>query len=511
MNISDTKKNEDNEKLKSLNSNRKVLSNSVIYSISGILQKCFSFFLLPLYTAFLSTEDYGVTNIASSFLNTASFIVSLSLYSAVMRFYVDYKNDKEKLKRFYGTVISFVFVSSILFISVLSIGRRLLSKYIFVGVSFFPTIAICLLSLVFFCQHAIYDNILRSQQKAIKCSILSVLYFLVTVAGNIVFVVYFKMGANGVLLSILIATFLYTCAFAIDVFLQKSVTICIDFRLLKDALHYSIPIVPHDLSTILVDLLSKVLIGGANSLSAVGLYSIAVQFGSISDTLQYYVNQAYTPWLFEQLKNKNEECQISIGHVVRMLCSTLGLFIIGIGLFSQDYIFLFLESSYKSAWHYVPLIIIVYSIKMIYYFYVSIILYYKQAAKRLFIATLSGSLINALLSAAAIPLWGTYGSIAADTVGIIIRVTIVYFISIKCEGIGLHIADFIKCICIIFVFMFFGLLPSYIYHIEAFNILNFMYKSFLILTYLIILITAYKEDIKILLKRTRQKRQYLNK
>ena len=41
-------------------SGKRVLINSVIYSCCGILQKCFSFFLLPLYTAYLTTEDYGL-------------------------------------------------------------------------------------------------------------------------------------------------------------------------------------------------------------------------------------------------------------------------------------------------------------------------------------------------------------------------------------------------------------------------------------------------------------------
>lgn len=485
-----------NHSFKPSNSSKKVLSNSAIYAVSGILQKCFSFFLLPLYTSFLSTEDYGITNVASGFLNTMSFIVSLSLYSAVMRFYVDYKNDGEKLKRFYGTVITFVFISSVFFICVLSIAHTALSTYVFKGIDFFPKIAICLLSLGFFCQHEIYDSILRSQQKAVKCSVLTILYFLITVSCNILFVVHYKMGANGVLLSTLISTFLYTCYFLIDIFIKKSVTICIDIKLLKEALRYSIPIIPHNLSTKFVELFSIVLIGGTKSLGVVGIYSIAAQFGGISDALQNYVNQAYTPWLFDQLKCHNDGFRETISRVARVLRLLFGFIFVCIGLFSQDYIFIFLDKSYMDAWHYVPLVVIVYSIKIPYYFYVSMLLYYKQASKKLFIATVSGSLVNVLLSAFAIPRWGAYGSIAADAVAMVIRVAIVYCIGSRYENIGLYLKDFVKSFCLILVVMTIGLLPSYYNNLQAFSISNFLYKTIIVLVCFVCLYAFNRKEIK---------------
>ena len=81
-------------------SGKKVILNSVIYSVSGLFLKCFSFFLLPLYTAYLTTEDYGITSVATSFIGTMSYVVSFSLYSAIKRFYVDLKDKPDTLKRF---------------------------------------------------------------------------------------------------------------------------------------------------------------------------------------------------------------------------------------------------------------------------------------------------------------------------------------------------------------------------------------------------------------------------
>ena len=168
---------------------KKLILNSVIYSFSGLLIKCFSFFLLPIYTAYLTTEDYGIINLSSSFLNTMGVIVTFSLFSAVMRFYVDLKDDERKLKRFYGSVILFTCISGGIWTGLLIFLQDPLSKLVFSGTAFFPVVFVSVISLVFSCLHTIYDNILKSQQKASKASILNIAYFLVTVSLNIFFVV----------------------------------------------------------------------------------------------------------------------------------------------------------------------------------------------------------------------------------------------------------------------------------------------------------------------------------
>lgn len=467
--------------------------------------KCFSLFLLPLYTVYLSTEDYGIQSVANSFISTMAFVVAFSLFSAVMRFYVDLKNDEVRLKRFYGTVILFVFGSAITFGVLFCLFRRFLVRYVFSDIPFYPVVFICIITLVFNCQQQIYINILRSQQKAIKCSVLSIAYFFVTLGFNIIFVVGKRMGATGVLLSLLIANVLYTTYFIIDMVKTRSIIICFDGKLLKEALSYSIPLMPHDLATRLAQLISKVLVGNTGTMASLGLFTIASQFGDIADTVQTYVNNAYGPWLFERLHNQSDGYKKTIRSVVRGLCAVIGLFFVGLSLFSHDYIVLFINHSYVQAWGYVPLIVMVYGIKTMYYFYVNILLYYKKASKILFTATLIGSLVNVFTSAVFIPLFGVYGSIIADAIAMLIRVGIVYIISRRYEDIGLKVSDFIWNFLIVVSFIFVGLLPSYLYFQDKFSILDFAYKIGIILLYCIYLYFAYRKQLIPMLNRVRSR------
>lgn len=426
-----------------------------------------------------------------------SFIVSLSLFNAIMRFYVDYKQDQSKLRRFYGTVSNFVLLSSIFWFILLTIFRTPLSHFVFSNIDYYPIIAVTLLSLTFNCQHSVYTYILRSEQRALKASILDIINFLFSVGINVYFVVGLKLGALGVVLTSCITNFLYMLYFFIDVYASKKMSFCLDFKILKDALNYSIPLIPHNLASQIAQLVSKVLISGANSLGDLGLFTVASQFGIIADTIQTYVHQAYQPWLFEKLDSWEEESKILVRKVSNLLCAFIGLFFLGIALFSQDYIVLFVDNRYITSWRYVPLIVAVYAIKTMYYFYISVIFYDKGATKVLFTATISSSIINILLSSIFIPSWGVNGSILADAIAMVIRVAIIYIIcQLKCLDSGIRLHDFIFNLIIVLSFIFVGLSLSYIKYQESFSIVNFFFKIAVIFLYVLFQTVLYRKEIK---------------
>lgn len=489
------------------NSGSKVLFNSIIYSCSGLLLKCFSFFLLPLYTAYLTTEDYGITSVITSFISTASFVVAFSLFSAIMRFYVDLKDDPKKLKRFYGTISLFVFLSGIVCAVILTLLRQLVSKYLFSGIDYFPLIFVCLISLIFNCQHTIFDNILRSQQKAMKCSICSIAYFFITLTLNIVFVVVLKLGALGTLLATLIGYAAYTIYFVIEMSITHTIEFCIDLKLLKAALKYSIPIMPHNLSTQIAVFISKLLISGSGTLAGLGVYTVASQFGHIADTIQGYVDSAYGPWLYEQLHNKGTEYKKIIRNNVNLLISVIGFFFVGISLFAQDYILLFIEKSYIDAWKYIPLIVAVFAIKTAYYFFVEILFYFKKAARKLFWATLTSSVLNIFLSYLFIPVWNVYGSIFADAISMFVRVAIVIVISRQYEDVGIRIRDFVKNFFIVEGFVVVGLLLSITQYQSVFSLLNFGYKVFITILYAVIAFVLNRKTVAAFLAQIKKRRQ----
>ncbi len=467
-----------------MTSKKKVLKNAVVYTFSNIMIKAFNFFLLPLYTAYLSAADYGTTNLIKNFSGVMSIVCVFSSYAAVARFFADYKDDKDKTRKLFGTLITFTFLSGLCFTLLIVINRAFFIKYIFKGLSFFPTVLMAIIGVMFGCLYNMYQYILKGAEQATKSAITSIIYFFLMLALNIIFVVGLKMGANGVILATLITNILCTSYMLMSLLRHRLIKFGIDLSILKEVLKYSIPLMPHDLSTTISSLFSSVFINNSFNLSSLGLYSMASQFGDITDTVQSSVNTAFQPWFFVQMRDRSSSSNESIRKLSYTLVWLYSAFFLGIALFSQDVILLLLNENYILAWKLIPLIVVSYSIKTIYYFYVNVLFYYKTASKYIFIATLSSSILNVILSAVLIPRYSSYGSIAADIITMIVRVVIIVYISKKFDDIGYKVMSFLKITFVEIVFIFIGLWFSYTKYSEIFDFKNFLFKCVVYLVFL---------------------------
>ena len=453
--------------------NKRVLGNSLIYTINDVLLKAFAFFLLPLYTNYLSTEDYGTTNLINTFTQVSSYIIVFSLFMSVSRFYVEYKEDQEKVKRYFGTMILFAFVSGFGFLLLFVVFNKLLSTLIFGGIAFFPVVLVGLLGLVFACVYTIYSRILYAMQDTKRVVATSMSFFFVNFAFTFAFVVRMGMGAYGVLLATMITNILFCVYVLIDLVKRKLITFCIDRSILKEALHYSIPIIPHNISTNIAQLVSRVFINNWFELSVVGLFGLASQFGSLTDIAQSSMNAAFQPWFFTQMREGGKERHVSIRQMSTAIAWLSGLIFLLIALFSQEVILLFLNPNYRQAWTVVPLCVATFAIKSMYYPYINLLLFEKRASRLVFITTVSSSLLNVALSALLIPSLNMYGSALADIISMILRVLIAVIIARKFNAVGFKASSFLKVVLVVVLLSGAGLYFSYtkwMYDVTLYNV-----------------------------------------
>jgi len=467
-----------------MSTKRRVLENSFLYTLSNLLVKAIGFILLPVYTLFLTPEDYGIINLVYSFTHVASFIVAFSLYSAVIRFYTDYKKDREKLKRFYGTLIIFIFISSIIFISIGLIFNKILIAWFFNGISLYPVIVIALSSLAFICLHTFHQSILQGMQKGKKLAIINLTVFSLQVCLNLILIGFFKLGAVGVLLASLIINFIYLIYMLVDLKKNNLITLCLDVKILRLALKYSVPLMPHNLSTSIANFASRVFINKAGTLSAVGLYSIATQFGLLIDMVQSSVNKAFAPWFFDMMNEKNVNNNEIVGLSSFLLIIYSFIYVV-IGLFSQEAIIFMTNEKYLMAWTAIPILVVAFSAKSIYYFYVNLLFYYKEAARKIFIATIAGSFADVILAYVLVPKFGIYGAALAFLIAKIIVVATVILLSKKYNNIGYRLIGMLKIVIPSLLFMAIGLYFSYTKYMLTFNWMNLIYKIGILVIYLI--------------------------
>ncbi len=462
----------------------KVLFNSGLYTFSSLLVRAIGFLLLPVYTLFLSPEDYGITNLVNGFNGFATYVVAFSLYSAVIRFYADYKDDREKLKQFYGTVVAFVFCSGCIFVGLGFILQELLIRWFFEGIAFYPYVVIALLSLTFTSLHTVHQSIMQGMQVGKKLTIVNLTVFGLQVGLNLLFIGVFKLGAVGVLLATLIINVSYFAYMVIDLKANNLVAFCINKTVLREALRYSIPLMPHNLSTHIASFASRVFINNSGSLSSVGIYSVASQFGAIIDTVQASVNRAFAPWFYDMMNNGDDGGRREIISLSRSLLILYSLLYMVIGLFSQEAIIIMTNERYIMAWTAIPILVVAFSVKSIYYFFVNVLFYYVEAARLIFIATIIGSLADIIFAAILVPIYGMYGAAVSFLNAKIIVVTIVVVMSKRYNDIGYRVTEMFRIVVPSLLFMGAGLYFSYTRYMIVFSWTNLLYKLGVLFAYL---------------------------
>lgn len=445
-----------------MNSSKKLLKNSFIYTVSNMILKAFNFFLIPLYTNYLTTEDYGIVSIANGFSSTLIYLITLSLSSAVFRFYADIKNDKEKVERYFGTIVTFCFITNFIFLLLAFLLKDATSKIFFTSIDFFPIVMLALINTSGISLYNMYQDILKSAQFAKKSACTSIIYFLVQLAMCIIFVVFMKKGASGALLAYTVTQIAFVLWSLRDLKKMHMFRVCLDIDILKESLRYSIPFIPHNISTQIAQYISKLFIGSSQSLSTAGLYNLALQFGMTADTIQSSVNSAFQPWFFEQLNDENNSMKEHILSIASLLTWAFCFIFILIGFFSKEAIYIMARRSYYMAWKVVPLIVANFMIKIPYYFYVSVLYYYKQASKKVFSITVSASLLNILLSYIFIPVLGMYGSVIADILSMIVRVLLIVVTAHKYGNISFGLKAMTGKILYTMIVLVIFLLPLYL-------------------------------------------------
>jgi O-antigen/teichoic acid export membrane protein len=184
-----------------LSNTKKVLKNSGIYGIVSILQKAIGFFLLPLYTAYLSTTDYGIIGVVSSIVSFLSLFYMLSLNGAVTRFYYEYKSDEERVKELWGTIITFVLINSLLLSSILFTFHKYLLDPFAKGINFYPYIFLGLIAITLNPMYSIFQSTLQTRQIGRKYGLNNLIFFIINLVLTIILVVVFNLKAVGVLLA----------------------------------------------------------------------------------------------------------------------------------------------------------------------------------------------------------------------------------------------------------------------------------------------------------------------
>lgn len=245
-----------------------LIQNTALLTLSSFGSKFLSFFLVPLYTNVLSTAEYGIADIITTSSTLLVYVLTLNIGASVLRFGID-KNEKPTRVFMYGAkidIIACIVLSGGIFLAyLLRVFNWKEYCYIF-------------LWLVFVAEtfETLVNQFLRAIDKVQVMAISSILGTILRLSSNIVFLLVFKWGIFGYLISLVIGPAVATVYAMIHIFPLKKDEILPKYekKLHREMRKYAIPAMFGQLGWWINNSIDKYFVVWLQGAAANGIYSI---------------------------------------------------------------------------------------------------------------------------------------------------------------------------------------------------------------------------------------------
>jgi O-antigen/teichoic acid export membrane protein len=416
---------------------RKLLTDTGLFALSSFGSRFLVFFLAPLYTYVLSTEQFGTVDLLQTTVIFLYPLLTLSISEAVLRFAMDEDSDPRQVL---SIGLLFVVASSVLLVCLYPVGIRILPELqpywgAFVGYYFLYNLQDC------------YGNYVKAIGKTKVFAVTGLLHTCILLLCSIAFLLGFRWGLNGYIASLLISTACSVVYLIVAGGLYKvGVHLPLECRLIKNMLLYSLPLIPSLISWSVNTNISKYMIISLYGIGASGIYAIA---NKIPIVMTMVLNVFLQAWQLNAISIRNTEGEEiyynKVYSATKTICLVMCLLLIP---FSQLLTKLLFAPAYHEAWRYVPMLIIAAMYSALSGFIAAPFRAYKNSMG-LFSSVAIGAIVNILLNAFLLSVWNVEGAAVATALSFII----VWFIRIntvqKHVKIHRHVKDVAVCIILL--------------------------------------------------------------
>lgn len=327
---------------------KRLLGNLGIIGVGRLSGQIVAIALLPVYTAALSPRDFGVVDLAITYVALLSPLLTLQLETAVFRFLIDVRGDDAGTRRVTSTAIISVCIL------LTAVGIAALVAAIFSDFAYLPHFAILLISSGLY---GVFLQVARGMGRTITYSIASIVVALWTLTATLVTI---QLGVFDVYRFLEInasACFLGLVYLMIATRCHRYFSFrAIDRALLRRMLKYSLPLVPNAIAWWAINAAGRTIVALAIGLPAAGIFAVASRFPAILGGLTGIFSLAWTESAATSIADDdrgpffsriaNNSLLLFAGIVIALLAVLPALFPI------------FIADEFSEAYMYVPILLV---------------------------------------------------------------------------------------------------------------------------------------------------------
>lgn len=328
---------------------KELLQNTALFTVANIGSKLLTFLMVPLYTAVLSTEEYGISDLVQTTSALLYPLLTCMISEAVLRF--SFLNEEYSIKSVFSVGVKFTFLS-IIVCSILGV--------FFPYIPFFKSLGVYVffIPVYFFTQSLLNlgHKFARGIDRVKVSAIAGLLHAVTIIVLNLFFLLVLKIGITGYLLSYILGdgvSILYiACKCRANTYWVREDNRYLQSQMLK----YSLPLVPNSLSWWALSSVNRYIMLSVVGISVVGVYSATLRIPSILTVLSDIFAQA---WLLSALKNYGTpESRAFIKAMHNRFFSILIVLTGAIILLSEPLAKILLSGEFSSYWYIIPYLFI---------------------------------------------------------------------------------------------------------------------------------------------------------
>jgi O-antigen/teichoic acid export membrane protein len=389
---------------------RRLGTETAIYGISTILGRFLTFILTPIYTHLLIPDNLGIVATVYSYIAFFNVIYGYGMEGAFMK-YLSTLEIGDRKQNFTVPFVS-VGIVSVILTGMIVLQSGPLARLIHVPESFSIVVAYAGWILLLDAIAIIPFASLRMERKAKTFVAVRLASIVLNVVLNIVFLVQYNMGIEGIFLSGVISSGFTLLLLSPHIF--SHLTLVPAPGLLPALLRFGLPSVPAGLASMMIQVIDRPILESISGKAAVGIYQANYRLGIFMMLIVSMFDFAWRPFFLSLARDP--EAKSLFARVLTYYCLAATVIFLLLSFFLSDIvtapIFVgrpLFAPAYWSGLSIVPLVLLGYLFLGVYNNLLAGI-YIEKRTGYLPAVTFLGAAVNVVANYLLIPSWGLTGA-----------------------------------------------------------------------------------------------------
>ena len=391
-----------------------LLKHSSLYGLAALLGRIASLILLPVYTRYLSPEDYGVIAILDLTVSLLGIIIGSGIAAAVGRHHFETDDECQRNKLWTTGALMLMLSATLIVVPALifrdTLAQLALGPEVMEGGALFA-LALATLWLTSFGQ--LSEHYLQVEKRSFLYFVFALCQLLTNISFNLYFLIQMEMGVSGILLGNLLTNAIFVCL-RTDVVLRYRGGDGIDTNMIRPIMAFGLPLLVAWILGLAMHQADRFFLRSFSTLHEVGVYSLAYVIAQGVNSL------VLTPFqMIWRIKAYEFSTQEGANEVYAMgfkwFLGGLLLLMFGLSLFSGPLIRIMASEQFAEAAALIPLLCLGYWFFSAATFFNLPMLIEKQTAAMIPASAIAVA-VNFLTNFALVPRLGALGAAIATLV-----------------------------------------------------------------------------------------------